>query len=141
MARLDECRAVLGVYDYAYEARWRPRAPARVGRHQVMERGIRAFSAAVKPRSAHPRPWLLELAATGRTRALRVVGREAFTRFLVVTRRWAQGEDVGTPCPGAIDYGHRTRDALDPRHEMIECEGGRSRNGFRRRITQEIPHG
>lgn len=133
MPRLDECRAVLDVYRYAYDTRWRPRGGS-------LEHGIRRFSAAIRPRASHPRPWLLDLARTGETPVLNADGREAFDRFLDLTRRWVAGEDTGTPCPGATDYGG-PMDGLRPGHEVVECESGLTRNTFRRRAEPTTQDG
>jgi hypothetical protein len=131
--RRSEQTARVAAYTYAYENRWRRRGTS-------MRSGIRAFSAAVKPRASHPRPWLLELADTGRTRRLRQEGRDAYSRMLDLSRRWVDGEDIGTPCEGSVDYGG-PMDGMDPRHEAVECEGGDptltggpvTRNTFRKR--------
>ena len=100
---LDECRAILAVYDWRHEHRWGPRGIR-------MRTGIVRYSAAVRPEQ-RTRPWLLDLAA-GRTPPPRWPESASWSRHraawldtLALTRRWVDGANLGTPCMGAQHYG------------------------------------
>lgn len=118
-----ECVAILEVYQWRWHHRW--------NRHgMTLASGIRAYSAAVKPRPRHPRPWLLELAA-GRVPLELHRHRAAWDRTLEIVRTWLRGEPQPNPCPGAEHYGS-TRDG-QPEGTVEVCPDAGLRNRFWRR--------
>lgn len=116
----DEHRAILQVYSWRYEHRWGPRGIR-------MRTGIVRYSAAVRPEQRR-RPWLLDL-ALGRTPPPRWPESASWERHrgsweeaLALTRRWVDGEDLGTPCAGAEHYGSVRDGRPAPGYELVACD-------------------